>query len=221
MRILPYLSLATSLAFNLALASGCHKQAPSSAAAEQPAAVDPEVSRAARELAGRLSDLINEANTRFRPLDYEYDEDLLKILDRFDSYVSGKTRGPAPRAMPALDEPEEVAHFRETIRRWQLKTQKVLRTEIDALKAEISARKPGSPAFHPEFHKHFAAAFDDLIPIEVAEIRERRNVYLHAKARPLLDEYRAKCPAAVHEHEALLNAPPYNLPSANPSTDVR
>ena len=74
-------------------------------------------------------------------------------------------------------------HFRETLRRWKAKTGKDLRAEIDKLKAEVAARKPGGPPFHPDFHKHFSAVFDDLIPIEVAEIRERRNRYLHEKAK--------------------------------------
>ena len=80
------------------------------------------------------------------------------------------------------------------------------------------ARKPGGPAFHPEFQQHFSAAFDDLIPIEVAEIRERRNRYLHEQAKPLFDSHREKDPAAVREFENILNQPPYNLtpPESDP-----
>ena len=113
--------------------------------------------------------------------------------------------------MPKLDEQEEMDHFRETFRRWKAKTGKDLRAEIDKLKAEVAARKPGGPAFHPDFQKRFSAVFDDLIPIEVAEIRERRNRYLHEQAKPLLDPHREKDPDAVREYEDVLNQPPYNL----------
>ena len=152
------------------------------------------VSEASQHLGEGLNQLINDATVQFRPLDYEYDEDLLKVLDRVEAHLSGTAAGPAPNVMPKLDETEEMDHFRETFRRWKVQTGKDLRAEIDKLKAEVAARKPGGPAFNPNFHKHFAAAFDDLIPIEVAEIRERRNRYLHDQAKPLFDSCREKDP---------------------------
>src|SRR5262249_15324801 len=157
----------------LATFSGCREGSPTptSVAANPP--LDPEASRASQKLVGELSGLINESNARFRALSYEYDEDLLTILDRADEHLSVKASGPLPRAMPKLDEQEEMEHFRETIRRWKAKTGKDFRTEIDKLKVEVAARKPGDLPFHPAFHKHFSAAFDDFIPLEVAEIRER------------------------------------------------
>jgi hypothetical protein len=160
---------------------------------------------------------MNDAAARFRPLDYEYDEDLLRILDRVEADLSGKATGSPPHVMPNLDVEEEREHFRETFRRWKDKTGKDLRAEIDKLKAEVAARKPGGPAFHPDFHKRFSAAFDDLIPIEVAEIRERRNRYLHERAKTLLDPYREKDPDAVREFEQVLNQPPYNLTTPEPA----
>jgi hypothetical protein len=169
-------------------------------------------SEAAQKIGDAMNTLINDAAARFRSLDYEYDEDLLRIVDRVEAALSGKAPGPLPRAMPKLDEPEEREHFRETFRRWKAQTGKDLRVEIDKLKAEVDARKPGGPAFHPDFHKRFSAAFDDLIPIEVAEIRERRNRYIHQRAEPLLDSYREKAPDAVREYEDVLNHPPYSLP---------
>jgi hypothetical protein len=165
-----------------------------------------------------LNTLMNEAMVRFRSLDYEYDEDLLQTLDRIEATLSSKTPGPHPRRMPKLDEQEEVEHFRETFRRWKAQTGKDLRAEIDKLKAEVAARKPGGPAFHPDFHKRFSAAFDDLIPIEVAEIRERRNRYIHQKAKPLLDSAREKDPEAVRGFEDVLNKPPYNIPPPDSDT---
>jgi hypothetical protein len=160
---------------------------------------------------------MNEATDRFRPLDYEYDEDLLQILDRAEVDLSGKSTVTPSRAMPKLDVGEEREHFRETFRRWKDKTGKDLRAEIDKLKAEVAARKPDGPAFHPDFHKRFSAAFDDLIPIEVAEIRERRNRYLHERAKAILDPHREKDPDAVREFEQVLNQPPYNLTSPEPA----
>jgi hypothetical protein len=176
-----------------------------------------QASQASQEIGAGLNTLINDATSRFRPLDYEYNEELLQVLDRVEASLSGKAPGPFPRAMPKLDEQEERDHFRETFRRWTAKTGKDLRAEIDTLKAEVAARQPGGPAFHPEFQKHFSAVFDDLIPIEVIEIRERRNRYLHEQARPLFDSYRQKDPVAVRGLEDVLNQPPYNLTSVEPT----
>ena len=44
-----------------------------------------------------MNTLMNEAEVRFRPLDYEYDEDLLQILDRVEASLSGKAPGPYVR----------------------------------------------------------------------------------------------------------------------------
>ncbi len=181
----------------------------------------PAVSRASQELGDRLNTLINDATVRFQPLDYEYDEDLLQILDRAEAYLAGKSTGPAPRSMPRLSEGEEMDHLRETFRRWTARTGKQLRAEIDPLKAEVAARKPGGPAFHPDFHKRFSVSFDDLIPIEVAEIRERRNRYIHEQANAILNPYREKDPDAVREFEQVLNQPPYNLTNPEPAADKK
>jgi hypothetical protein len=203
----------------LALLSGCGTRSPldstSGGAGDPP--LSPEAARASQEIGARLSKLINEAADLYGPLDYNYDEDLLTKLDRIDADLSGKTAGPSARFLPRLDEQEEAAHFRETIRRWHAATGKDLRAEVDKLKAEVDARKPGDKPFHPEFHKHFSAAFDALIPIEVGEMRERRNKYIHANAAAVFDEYRAKYPAVVREHEGSLNKPPYELPPPAPA----
>ena len=168
-------------------------------------------SQASQEIGASLNQLINDATVRFRPLDYEYDEDLLQVVDRVEASLSGKAPGPPPRTLPNVDEQEEMDHFRETFRRWKAQTGKDLRVEIDKLAAEVAARKPDGPRYYPDFHKRFSAVFDDLIPIEVVEMRERRNRYLHEQAKPLLDSYREKDPDAVREYEKVLNQPPYNL----------
>ena len=54
-------------------------------------------SQASREIGAHLNQLINDATIRFRPLDYEYDEELLKIVDRVEASLSGKSPGPPPR----------------------------------------------------------------------------------------------------------------------------
>lgn len=213
------LAASSCLAFTLVVFTGCRggdSQATAEKASTPPSSA--EEAAAAQELGAQLSKLVNEASSRYRALEYGYDEDLLTILDRVEEHLAGKTTGPLPRAMSRLDEDEELAHFRETVRRWEAKSGKKLRAELDPLMAEVAARKPGGPAFHPEFHKHFAAAFDDLIPIEVAEIRERRNRYLHARAKPILDSYREIAPAHVKVQEEILNKPPYNLPEASPAS---
>ena len=200
----------------LALCSGCGGGTPidsASGGAGGPP-LDAEAAQASQAIGASLSRLINEATARYRPLDYEYDEDLLTKLDQIDSYLSNEATGPAPRFLAKLGEQEEVDHFRETIRRWQAKTGKSLRTEVDKLKAEVDARKPGGQPFHPEFHKRFSAAFDELIRIEVEEIRERKNRYLHEEAKSAFDQYREKYPAVVREHEDFLNKPPYAPPAA-------
>jgi len=187
--------------------------------------VDPVAANAPRteadqKLGGALSDVINDANVKYHALDYEYNEDLLSILDRVEARLSGGSAALDPLPMPKLDEAEQLAHFKETIRRWTEKTKQDFRATIDALKADVAARKPGEKPFHPEFHKKFAAAFDDFIPIEVEEIRERRNRAIHEKAKPFLDEYRSSAPEVVRLHEQTLNAPPYNLPAATKAAPI-
>lgn len=170
-----------------------------------------EMPAADQELGAKLSEVINDANEKYRALEYDYNEDLLKILDRVETRLAGKSEKLDPLVFPKLDEAEQLDHFKVTIGRWQEKSKKTLREAIEPLKAEIAARKPGGKPFHPEFQKNFAAAFDDFIPLEVEEIRERRNRVIHEKAKPILDEYRKTAPDAVREHEKTLNSPPYNL----------
>jgi hypothetical protein len=205
---------AAVLIVTLACAAGCNQKPDEGpdvgpvGKAAPPAASEPE----AGELNGKLSKLMGDLSARYRALDYEYDEDLLETLDRVEACLSGKSETLKPLPMPKLDEAEQLDHFRETVKRWSAKTGKTLRAAIDPLKAEVAARKPGDPPFNPDFHKRFSAAFDAFIPIEVVEIRERRNKALHEQAKPLLDEYRPKAPEAVKSAEQTLNAPPYNLP---------
>lgn len=193
------------------LPAGCGSKPPEGNALEEPNSAAAVASPAENEFNGKLSNLMNDLSVRYRPLEYEYDEDLLKILDRVEDRLAGRSEKLDPLPMKALTEDEQLAHFKECIERWSRKTGKTLRAELDPLKAEVASRKPGGPAFHPEFHKRFSAAFDEFIPIEVAEIRERRNVALHEQASPLLDEYRGQVPDAVRSAEETLNAPPYNV----------
>jgi len=191
------------------------KRSPSGAfLSKRPASADTGPKTPDGEITAELSKIITEAGTRYASLEHEYDEHLLTIVDQAEGHLSGRLKGPAPRAMPKLSEQEEYDHLRETIRRWSAKTGKDLRAEIDKLKAEVAARKPGGPVYHPDFHKRFAAVFDDFIPIEVEEIRERRNRVIHEKAKPILEKYRDTAPAAVKQYETTLNAPPYKLPES-------
>jgi hypothetical protein len=170
----------------------------------------------ADELTVELSAILNKEEIHFASLQYEYDEGLLAKLDQAEAYLSGRLKEPVPRAMPKLTEQEEYDHLRETIRRWHAQTGKDLRTEIDRFRAEVAARKPGGPQYYPDFHKRFGAVFDSFIPIEVAELRERRTRAIHQAAKPILDKYRATAPDLVKQYEATLNAPPYKLPPENP-----
>jgi hypothetical protein len=179
--------------------------------AKKPAPVDTGPKTPGDELAAELSKILNEEGIRYASMEHDYDEDLLATIDKAEAYLSGRLKGPAPRAMKKLTEQEEYDHLRETIRRWQAQTGKNLRSEIDPLKAEVAARQPGGPTYYPDFHKRFAAVFDSFIPIEVAEMRERRNRVIHQAAKPLLEKYRDTAPDLVKQYEATLDAPPYNL----------
>jgi hypothetical protein len=215
----PFHLIAVTFLAALAGSSGCRGRVPTPAdgGGGSPPPSDSK-SQASQEIGAGLNQFINDATARFRPVDYEYDEELLQIVDRVEASLSGKTPGPPPRALPKLDVQEEMEHFRETFRRWKAQTGKDLRVEIDKLAAEVAARKPNGPQYYPDFHKRFSAVFDALIPIEVVEMRERRNRYLHEQAKPLLDSYRGKDPDAVREYEKVLNQPPYDLPSPESTT---
>jgi hypothetical protein len=158
-----------------------------------------------------VSALINDESMRYAPLQYQYSEGLLEILDQVERDRSGEDRGDTPRFLPKLDAGDERDHFRETVRRWEAKTGKNLRTEVDALKADVAARKPGE-RFHPEFQRKFSRVFDDLVALEVTELRERRNRAIHSAAEKILAPYRAEHPEPVRRLQAVLNSPPYNLP---------
>jgi len=135
------------------------------------------------------------------------------MLDKIEASLADGSKAPVPRFLPKLDESEEVAHFRETIRRWESKTGKRLRAVIEPFKAEVARRKPGDAPFHPEFHKNFSAAIDQLIATEVEEMRERRNLAIHEKAKQVFDAYRESNPDLVGQYEKELSQPQYAVPA--------
>jgi len=156
------------------------------------------------EIEKGLNEIVNQAESRYKPVKYDYDEGLLKIADQAESFRSGKAAGVPPRFMPKLDEVEELDHFRETIRRWEEQNGHSFRASIDPLIVEVAERKPGE-AFHPEFHKRFSVVFDSFIPIEVAEARQRRNRAIRTEAKALLGRYRASQPEVVKDFEVMLD----------------
>ena len=200
----------------LVLASGCGGRSTDGQGAS-PQALPPlgaEDQAVFRELESKTNEIINKITLKYTGLRYEYSEGLLKMLDQIESTLSGKAEGDPPRFLSQLEPEEEREHFRESIRRWEEKTGKDLRAEVDALKADVASR-PAGKTYHPEFQKKFSQTFDDFIAIEVVELRERRNRAIHAEAETLLAPYRAKNPEAVRRIERILNAPPYNLPETS------
>lgn len=204
------------------LASGCGERPTGGgdAATSADAPLGREDQALYQELENRVNDLISENTSKYAELRYEYSEGLLKILDQIELTLSGKFPGEPPRLLAKLDPDEEREHLRETVRRWEAKTGKSLRTEVDARKAEMASR-PAGQTFHPEFQRKFSQAFDEFIAIEVAELRERRNRAIHAAAEPLLAPHRAKHPEPVRRIERILDSPPYRLTAspAPPRTD--
>ena len=156
---------------------------------------------------------------RHAPLDYNYNEDLLAQIDTVEAYLAGGTQAKPPRYMPRLDEQEEVDHLRETIHRWEAARGKKIRPAIDALKAEVAARKPGGPVTHPEFHKRFSETFDDFIKFEAAHMKELRNRAIHEQAASLFQPYREEHPELVRYFESTL-AGQYPLPKSSAVTDA-
>ena len=134
-----------------------------------------------RDLESKTNEIINKITLKYTGLRYEYSEGLLKMLDQIESTLSGKAEGDPPRFLSQLDPEEEREHFRETVRRWEEKTGKDLRAEVDALKADVASR-PAGKTYYPEFQKKFSQTFDDFIALEVVELRERRNRAIHAEA---------------------------------------
>lgn len=168
---------------------------------------------ASQEISSNLSRIINEARIKYAPLRYEYAEDLLERLDRIEADFAGKTEAPPPRYLPTMDEKEEKAHFRETVRRWEAATGKKLRTEVDRLKASVAARKPGE-LFHPVFQKDFSSTFDDFIKIEVLETREHCNRVIHEAAESVFAKNRERYPLLVRQFEEELKKPEFAIPDA-------
>jgi hypothetical protein len=195
------------------VATGCGDRRPVAGpgTAPEPPALTRDDRALFQKLQGEVSAVINDETMRYAPLQYQYSEGLLEILDGVERTLSGQARGEPHRFLPKLDASDERDHFRETVRRWEAKTGKDLRTEVDALRADVAARKSGE-RFHPEFQRRFSQAFDDLIALEVAELRERRNRAIHAAAEKILAPYRAERPEPVRRLETVLSSPPYNLP---------
>ncbi|WP_435009477.1 hypothetical protein P12x_000729 [Tundrisphaera lichenicola] len=206
-----------SLSILAAIAPGCGEKDEGPALAVETLKIpgDPEINRSIQE---GLSEIINQADARYEPLKYEYDEGLLKIADQAEAHLSGKAEGPVPRFMPRLEEAEEQDHFRETIRRWEAQNGKPFRPAIDPLIAEVAGRKPGE-AFHPEFHKRFGVVFDSFIPIEVEDAHRRRNRAIWEKADELLAQYRESQPESVRYFEEELSGQyPREAPGADPAS---
>jgi hypothetical protein len=171
-----------------------------------------------QDITSKLSKIINDAQIKYWPLRYNFAEDLLERLDQIEARLASRTEGAALRFMPKLSEEEELVHYRETIRRWEARTGKSIRPEIDRLKASVVARKPGE-LFHPRWQKDFSETFNDFKKIEVEEMRERRNRVIHEEAEKVFADYRARHPGLVRRFEATLSAPPYNLPSKSQAAE--
>ena len=118
-----------------------------------------------RELETKVNDVINDNLSKYSELRYDFAEGLLKILDQVELTLSGKAEGDPPRFLSKLEPQEERDHFQETVRRWQKKTGKDLRAEVDTLKSDVASRTAGK-AFHPEFQRKFSQTFDDFIAID-------------------------------------------------------
>ncbi len=196
----------------LVLASGCGGRSTDGQGVSPPALppLGAEERALYQELETKTNAIITDNTSKYSELRYEYSEGLLKILDQVESTLSGKAEGDPPRFLTKLDPEDEREHFRETVRRWEEKTGKKLRAEVDALKSDVASR-PSGKTYFPEFQRKFSQTFDDFVAIEVAELRERRNRAIHAAAETFLAPYRAKHPEPVRRIERLLGTPPYNL----------
>lgn len=189
---------------------------------ETPVPDEPAVSAAPRSPAASkadedLSRIINEASTRFTSLDYAFNEDLLRIVDETEAYLAAapdaRKTMKLPRHLPKLDEQEELDHFRTTITNWEAKTGKKLRAEIDRTKAAVASRAANDKEAAIAFNKDFSATFDEFIKVEVNDLRERRNRWIHERAAPLIEEIRSKDAAEADRMRKILDAPPYDIPS--------
>ncbi|MEW4571085.1 hypothetical protein AB1L88_24715 [Tautonia sp. JC769] len=195
------------------LATGCGGSADRQETAPEGPPLSQEDQRLYQGLMQKISSIINEQSARYTPLQYEYNEGLLEILDQIEPHAKGEAEGEAPRFMTDLEPEEELDHLRETVRRWEAETGLDLRTEVDRFKELIALRDPNQTSF-PGFHAEFSESFDEFIAIEVAELRERTNRAIHAEAEVLLDPHRESSPEVIRRIEEVLNTPPYNLPEA-------
>lgn len=199
----------------LVILIGCSTEAPNPGTSVATTLGSEQVSPLEAELQASLTKIINDAEFRYLPLDYDYDEDLLEKMDKVEAALSGKGSWPEPRLLTRLDEAEERDHFRVTLERWSAKTGRDFREAIEPLKAEVAQRSADGPRNHPDFHKRFSEIFDDFIAIEVAEIRERRNKAIHQAAQAAFESARKDAPEIVAGLEKTLNQPPYNLTSGS------
>src|SRR5207247_2258 len=107
--------------------------------------------------------------------------------------------GPPPPLLPALNDEERKAHFREIIRRWEERTKKSLRAELDAVKGRALA--PGE----------LTERFGELMKAEAEVVKESRERYIAKEIKPVLAKHRAQHPNLVRRYESGLSrsaAPP-------------
>ncbi|WP_169975111.1 hypothetical protein [Tautonia rosea] len=195
------------------LSAGCGDSTQGGRESLEGPSLSQEDQRLYQELMQKISLIINDQSARYTPLQYDYNEGLLEILDQIEPFLNGEAEGEPPRFLTDLDPEEELDHLRETVSRWEDTTGLDLRTEIDRFKELIALREPGQSSF-PGFHAEFSKSFDEFIAIEVAEMRERTNRAIHAEAEVLMDPHRESSPEVIRRIEEVLNTPPYNLPAS-------
>ncbi|RUL87576.1 hypothetical protein [Tautonia sociabilis] len=200
------------LAAAVGVGAGCGcGRGPDPGAAEEGPPLIAEDQELLQRLKAELSGIINEETVKYTPLQYNYSEGLLEILDQIEPYLTDQAEGEPPRFLPSLDAEEELEHFREVVRRWEETSGKALRAEIDRLKARVAARPPDQ-INDPAFQADFSETFDELVGLEVDEMRERSNRAIHSRAAVLLEPYRESSPEVVRRIEVLLDSPQYRLP---------
>lgn len=112
---------------SIVMISGCGSGSPDNTNTAAPAQTATSVSEDEAKINEAVSRIINDATTRFATLDYAFNEDLLKILDQFAAYYAATPDNrksiKLERQLPKLDEPEELGHFEESIKRWEKERQ--------------------------------------------------------------------------------------------------
>lgn len=208
MRLFRRVLLVLALGLFALSANGCGDPAPKAPPSEAVAkASDPQVFQEVQE---RLDRIIAEASERYRPMECDQAEDLMRLLDRISQRLSGRFDPNDPRILPHLSEAEEQELLLGCINRWKNTTGKTPDAVLPGLLKMWSEAKLDD-ALREEFRTKANQAMGGFLTQVQRSFQRQRNLVIRERSKPLFDQYRERHPLIAAYFEASLNTPQFAI----------